>query len=144
MYLHLETLGVHNSLSDNFKNSNNYSARGRPSLTELVIRMRWVFSCGKSPGSISVGPRSHDCDNKQFDFVTLEFARNADLVGEKGGCTINKWHYFAVKLAKSVNHASRPFFRKTDESYAAKDYACAIYQSQDRRAGGWKNNNTRA
>ena len=26
----------------------------------------------------------------KIDFVTLEFARNADLVGEKGGCTINK------------------------------------------------------
>ena len=51
-----------------------------------------VESCGKSPGSLPVGPRSHECDkvNRQKLILLLKFACNTDLEPKKIGCLINK------------------------------------------------------
>ena len=63
--LHQESLRVLNSLSDKYKNSTNKQpTRGRhPGYTSLLCPC--VESCGESPESLPVGPRSHECDNKK-------------------------------------------------------------------------------
>ena len=60
-YLRLETLRVHNSFSENYKNSNKKQLAWTPSwVTELV---RYALS--------SVGPRFHECDSKQEKKIIL-------------------------------------------------------------------------
>ena len=52
-YLHVGTLRVYNSVSENYKNSKKIP----------VMRKSWVL--WKDPKSLPLGPRSHECDNKQ-------------------------------------------------------------------------------
>ena len=48
-------------------------------VSELVMRMSWVY--GKSPGSLPVGPTSHECDSKQTEklIILLKFACHIGL-----------------------------------------------------------------
>jgi len=90
-------------------------------VTELVIRISWVY--GKSPGSLTVGPRCHECDNNLI--LLLKFACNTDL-GPK--------QLVAAKLARSANYASSTFYGKSMKSMLVltdyvKHYASTIYQS---------------
>ena len=51
-----------------------------------------VKSCEKSPGSLPLVPRSHECDNKQTKKMTLlrRFACNTDFEPKKFSCMVNK------------------------------------------------------
>ena len=49
-YLHLETLRVHNSSSENYKNSNQKPAQGAILVNRASQICACVQSCGKVPG----------------------------------------------------------------------------------------------
>ena len=83
-YLHLETLRVHNSSSENYKNSNKKPAHGpyAPSwLTEVVRYAHALSPVEKSQvkSEVTSWPMSHECDNKQTknSFCCLKFALNS-------------------------------------------------------------------
>ena len=65
---------------------------------------RYVESCGESPESLPVGPRSHECDSKQTKEMIslLRFACNTDL-GPKtlAACSINE-NFCIAKLYQTV------------------------------------------
>ena len=89
------------------------------------MRMCWVL--WKYPKSLPLGPRCHECDNKQtkswFCYLNLPVTL---ISGQKQfGCMINKWQFCAPKLAKRANYASSAFFGNTCiESYARNDELC--------------------
>ena len=64
---------------------------------------QYVESCGESPESLPVGPRSHECDNKQTKKMIslLRFACNTDL-GPKTlvACSINR--DFKIRYGKGL------------------------------------------
>ena len=84
-----------------------------------------------------MGPRSHDCDNKQnFDFVTLKSVCNPDLGRKKAVAWSIRMTLFCCKTNQNGKFCKQCFFSEKDESYAAKHYASTIYQSLKMGGGG--------
>ena len=102
--------------------------RNRTQTAELVMHMRWVLwkSCGTSSGSLPVGSRSHECDNKRTKnwFCYLNLPVTHCLPAKRVSCVINRWQFCAAKLAKSANYANSAFFRKKYENYARDGKLC--------------------
>ena len=101
------------------------------------------ITCGESPESLPVGPRSHECDNKQTKKMIslLRFACNTDL-GPKTlvACSIND-NFCTAKLYQKVRiMLAVLFFEKQMKimlvvTKCAKNYASPIYQSLPENRG---------
>lgn len=115
------------------------------SLTSLKLNARsqsWVTEqlgtcvefCRKNRGPLSVGPRSHECENKQAknNILFVNFACNSDLVTkELVAWSINDNFLLQNYVAESANYVGNAFFRKKGEimlvvTNYTKNYASTI------------------
>ena len=91
-YLHLETLRVHNSFSQNYKNSNQKNQHTNAILCNKASQIcACVESCGKVQGHFlwDAGAMNATINNQQL-ILLLKFARNPYLGSKKAGYMINK------------------------------------------------------
>ena len=113
-YLHLETLRVHNSFSQNYKNSNQKNQHTDAILCNKASQIcACVESCGKVQGHFlwDAGAMNATINSQQL-ILLLKFARNPYLGSKKAGYMINKWQFCAAKLARKANYASGALFGK--------------------------------
>lgn len=116
----------------NFLTSLKLNARSQSWVTEQLGTC--VEFCRKNRGPLSVGPRSHECENKQAknNILFVNFACNSDLVTkELVAWSINDNFLLQNYVAESANYVSNAFFRKKGEimlvvTNYTKNYASTI------------------